>query len=106
MRKPDVSANNGSGSDNGIPAQNGGIGVNNHIIFNRWMALLRPQSPAFRFGQRQSAQRNPLIDTHPVADGACFSNNNACAMVNKKTIADVRSRMNINTGLAVSIFRT
>ena len=50
MSQPDVTADDGTGADNGIASQNSGVGVNDYIIFNRWVALLGSQSLALRFG--------------------------------------------------------
>src|SRR3954463_14702668 len=62
----DVAVDDRAASDHRVAAENGGSGVNGHIVLDGWMALLAAEELAEGGGER--AEGYPLIHLHVVAD--------------------------------------
>lgn len=101
---PDVTAY-GRITPDGNPAQNGGIGVYNHVIFqNRmtWNAFNR--FTVSIQGEASGTQCHSLIEFHIITDDTCRTNHYTGSMVDREMCADSCSRMYVNTGFAMCHF--
>lgn len=66
-------------------------GAHHNIIFQRWMT--------FSLFFSGTAKRNPLIQCYIISDDRSFSDDHTCSMIDKKSLSDRCSRMNLNPGL-------
>ena len=64
--QPDVTADNGSGADNRFAAQDGGIGVDDDVIFNGRMTLGVAQFFRGIAGQGKCAEGHALVNAHAI----------------------------------------
>ncbi|MDB5241212.1 MAG: hypothetical protein JWP57_1837, partial [Spirosoma sp.] len=71
-------------SHHGMAAQDGGIRVNDHIVFYRWVPLFLRH----RFRYVGSTQGYALINFDIIANNSCLANKDTCAMVDKKRLPD------------------
>ena len=105
LRYPDIAAHRGS-TTNGDASQNGGVGIDNDVVFQNWMPWdafdgLTVGIKRETFG----SQRNALVELHVIADDARLANHHTRTMVYRKVTADLSSRVNVDTRLAVCHLR-
>ena len=82
-------------ADQRIAAQNGGIGIDGHPVFNGRMSLVSPQTlPATG---RKASQGDALIYFYIISNDGCLPDDDAGAMVDKEMIADGSTGMDVNT---------
>ena len=97
MGKPDVAAD-GRAATNGDAAQDGGARVNDDIIFNNRMPRIAfDKHPVIIFLEPFGTQSDSLVHADMSPDNGGFADNHAGAMVDKKTLADLRAGMNVNS---------
>ena len=102
MGKPDVAAD-GRTATNGDAAQDGSARINDDIIFNDGMPRIAfDKNAVIIFQETFGAQGNGLIHANMPPDHCGFTYNHTGAMIDKKTIADLRAGMNVNAGSGVS----
>ena len=101
MGKPDITAD-GRTAANGDAAQDGSARINDNIVFNdRMPCIALDKYTVIVFQEPFGAQGNRLIDAHMPADHGGFAYDHAGAVVDEKTLADLRAGMNINPGSRV-----
>ena len=88
-------------ADNCFPSQDRGSGVDDNMIFDRWM----PFQVCHAFINTQSAKRYTLVDFHMIPYFAGLAYNNTGTVINTKVFADFGGGMNVDAGLRMSIFR-
>src|SRR5262245_49917765 len=89
--------------DNRLAAQNGRVGVDNHAILEGWMPLVTAYQVALSVGRKaQCAECHTLIELDVPTDFRRLANHDARAVIDEKVIADLRARMDVDAGAAVS----
>lgn len=101
--EPDVAADDRTGSDHRVSAQNGRSRVDDDVVFEGWMALLVAVAFTGVPGQGQGAEGDSLVESHAVADFSGFADHHAGPMVNEKALPNVGSRVDIDSCQAVSV---
>src|SRR5437867_5694345 len=104
-RQPHITTDNGATADDGAAAKDGGACVNDDVVFNRWVALLTADHPAF-FVHREAhrSMRDSLIQLDPVPNICRLTSNNARAVIYEKTAADGRAGVDVDSGGGMSTF--
>ena len=97
--EPHVTADDRVVPDGCLAAQNGGAGVDGHIVLDGGVAL----DACLGLVNAQRAQRNALINLHIVANDGRLAHNNARAVVDAERVADLRARVNVDARLAVGV---
>ena len=99
-RDPDVAADDAAVPDDGIAAQDRGVGIDHHVVAHGRVAL--------RVGQflphAGRAQRDALVELHAVADDRRLAHHHAGAVVDAEGGADAGARVNVDAGFAVGKF--
>ena len=97
MGKPDIAAN-GRAMANGDATQDGGTCVNDDIIFNDGMSRIAfDKHPVIIFLETFGTQGNGLVHANMSPDNCGFAYDHAGAMVDKETLANLRTGMNVNS---------
>ncbi len=97
------------GADDAIPpdhrfaAQDGGAGVDGHVVLDGGVALFAPQALAAPGGQ--GTQGHALVELDVVADDRGLAHHNAGAVVDEEILADGCPGVDINAGDAVGMLR-
>ena len=68
--------------------QNLCAGAHHNIIFQRWMT--------FSLFFSGTAKRNPLIQCYIISDDRSFSDDHTCSMIDKKSLSNCCTRMDLN----------
>lgn len=98
FRHPDVTADGGTFAD-GDTSQDGGVGIDNHIVFQyRVAGNSFDRIPLLVAGEALGSQGDSLIQFHVVTDDAGRSDDYTCAVVNSKVVSDLGTRMDVDTG--------
>src|SRR6056297_770999 len=71
------------------------------MILNRWMSFFA----GIFFFYAESAKCDTLVNFHVAANYGGLANNNTCPVIDTKVVANHRTRMYIDAGLAVGVFR-
>src|SRR5262249_54307120 len=83
--QPNVGADHRVMADHGVAAQDGGVGVNHHFIFQGGMAFHAADDVAGSITREaQSAQSDALIQLHVLADVAGLANDDAGAVIDEE----------------------
>src|SRR5690606_32637248 len=84
-------------SANGDAAQNGGSGIDDHIVLDDGMSGVSFQQDSM-FIRRESfrAQCDGLIDADMFADDSRFSNHHACSVVDEKTALNLCAGVDVD----------
>lgn len=90
-------------ADHRLAAQNGGTGVDSHIVAHCGVPLSRQAGMARPGGQ--CAQRHTLIQLHMAADHRRLADNDACAVVDEEPRPDLRAGVDVDTRPAVGVLR-
>src|SRR5262245_43057523 len=95
-REPDIPANSRT-TANGDPAKNRRAGINHHIVFDdRVPGASLDQSAAVIHCKPLGSQCYSLIKAHVTANHRSLANDNTGPVVDEKTVADLRSGMNVD----------
>ena len=81
-------------------AQNGCIGIKNHIVFNGWVPF--PGSHSFINTKR--SKRYALVNFYPVPNMGCFTYNHTGTMIYHEIFPYLRTGMYINAGFGMGMF--
>ena len=100
LRYPRIAAYRAPLPDDGGSPQNGGVGINRHIIFYSRVPLFVHK--LFLYAQR--AERYALINLHIIADDAGFPHDNARSVVNEKAFPNFRAGIDVYARAAVRVF--
>lgn len=104
FRHPDVTADSRAFPD-GDASQNGGVGIDNHIVFQYRMAGDTLDGIAlFVAGEALGTQSHSLIQFHMVADDTRGSDDHTRTMVNGKVVSDLGTRMDVDTRFGMCHF--
>ena len=104
-REPNIAPNCRSPSDDDA-AENRCAGVNEDIVLDNWMPGGAFDKSAVLIGGKVArAKRHRLIDPYALAYDRGSANNNAGAVIDEETRADLRAWMNIDPGPRMSDFR-
>ena len=105
MGEPDISTDNRSGTDHGVSPQDGGSGIDNHVVLNGGMTLVATlEGTVGLLHETMGSEGHPLVDSNIVTDRCRLSNDNTGAVVDKEVLSDGCPRMNVDSGLTVRIF--
>ncbi len=86
--QPDVAADDRAVAQ-GDATEDGGAGIDHHVVLNDGMARLALfQLAVFTDGEALGAQRDGLVEADPIADDGSFADDNAGAVIDEKTLAD------------------
>ena len=101
IRDPHVAADDGA-----LPqrhaAQDGGAGIDDHVVFDNGMARLAFFQVALGVGRKAlGAQRHGLIDAYAPAQARGFADDDAGAVVDEAARADLRAGMDVDAGFAM-----
>ena len=80
-------------ADHRLAAKDRRSGIDRHIVFNRWMTFFSGQF--LTAACRKTTQRNSLIQFYMVADDRRLPDDDAGSVVDKETLADLRTGVNI-----------
>lgn len=104
FRHPDVTADGGTFAD-GDASQDGGVGIDNHIVFQyRVAGNAFDRIPLLVAGEALGPQSNSLIQLHVVTDDASCSDDHTCAVVNGEVVSDLGPRMDVDTCFGMGHF--
>lgn len=98
LGQPNVAANDGTFTDDGI-SQNGGAGIDYDSIFDGGM----PFSPSNQIsllipGKVQSAESDPLVDRDALPDDRGFPDHHTGAVIDEKAFPDLSPGMDVDSG--------
>jgi len=104
MDKPDIAAD-GRAATNGNATQDRSTRINDDIIFNDRISYIAfDKNAVIIFLETFGTQGNGLIYANMPPDNCGFAYDHACAVVDKKTLADLCAGMNVNSRGGVSNF--
>ena len=104
--EPNVTADDGMMPYCGLPAENGGLGIDGHIVFDVRVAFDTLDGPAvFVAWKAQRAQSDALIDFHMVADDGRLADHHARTVVDKESLPDPGPGMDVDAGVGVRPLR-
>src|ERR1019366_3830622 len=99
--EPDVSADARTATDRD-PPQNVGPRVDDDIVFDDRVPREALDGVAVIVGRETlRAKRDPLVETHVLADDARLANDDSGTVVDEEPSADLRSRVDVNPGRCV-----
>ena len=104
MGQPDVTANDRMVSDRDT-SKYGGIGIDGHIVLNDRVARNVHYLSVLVGYKVLCSQCNSLIESNMLANDTGLSNYNPRAMVNREILADLCSRVNVDSRGRVRHFR-
>ena len=105
LHEKDVATYRRAVADDGITTQDGCVGIDDYIVFNRRMTFdVLYGAAVFVEGETLCAEGNPLIDFHVIADSRSFSDDDSGGVVYEESVADFGSGMDINAGLGMCPF--
>src|SRR6266540_63557 len=100
---PAVAANDRAAPDDGVAAEDRGIGVNDDLVFDRGMALLRFGGACLALGQRAPTEGDALIDAHALSDDRRFADDDSGAVIDEEPLADRCTGVDVDAGLLVGV---
>ena len=96
--KPDIAANRRVAPDRD-PAEDGGAGVNDHVVFHDGVTGVALDHIALIVSREMPrAERDGLINSHIVANDGGFADDDAGAVINEEARSDRGPRMNVDAG--------
>ena len=101
VSEPNISTYN-SVMANADPAKYRSVGINRDIVFDDWMARHVHRLALFVILEILGTERHALIEHHVRPDDSSLANHYTCAMIYAEMVANLSSRMNVDTRLAVS----
>ena len=101
---PDIAAH-GRSTSHGDASQNGGVGVDDDVVFQNGMAGDTLDGLAVGIeGEALGTQRDALVELDVVSDDAGFADYHTRAVVDGKVVAYLCARMDVDTRLAMCHF--
>src|SRR6478736_3615250 len=79
--EPNVSADHRAFTNHGVATENGGAGIDRHVVFDRRMALLLRGIAAIRAASTERAQGDPLIHFDVASDDHRFANHDFSTVI-------------------------
>ena len=105
MHEEDVGSDCAVLSDDGLSAEDGGIGVDGHVVLHVGMALVfLDHLAAFVLGKTARTKSNAMIQLHIISDHKRFSDHDSGAVIDEEVGADAGSRMGIDSSAGVCPF--
>src|SRR5690554_1230193 len=102
---PVVSANRRTSANCRLATQNGRVGVNDHVVFDRRVALcVSVTVPRIR-RERNGAERDTLVYSDALADLGGFANHDTRPVVDKEAASNTSPGMDVDTRPAVRVLR-
>lgn len=99
----DVGSDDRTLADDRIAAQDRGTGVDGDVVLDSRMTFGAAQ--ALTAAGRKCTDGDALVDLDVLSDDRGLTDDDACAVVHEKVLADSRAGMDIDSGLTVSILR-
>ena len=103
MGQPDVAADNRSGPDDRIAAQNCRPGVYDNIILDGWVSLLAPKFIPRISGYGKRAKGDTLINANVFANSRGLTDNHTGSMIDHKALTYLGTGMNVDAGDTMGI---
>ena len=105
FHEEDISADRTSGTDNSIATEDDAIWINCDIVLNFRMAFEAfNNSAGLVFLEAAGTEGHSVVEFNSVADFACFTDDDAGPVVDKKMGADAGAGMDIDSGPAMRPF--
>ena len=102
MHKKNVRPDGGSAPNHRSATENGGIRVDGHMIPHFRVALTSLHDRAgLVLRKTPSAESDSVIEFHTPTDAASLPDNDTCAVVDEKTVADARAGVDVDAGLGM-----
>ena len=103
LDEPDTGTNDCIVPDDGAPAEDGSVGIEDNPVFNRRVTFLIADQVSIVVGWKaECTESNALVDFYILADIARLANHDARAVVDEEVVTDRCARVNVDAGAAVS----
>ncbi len=100
-----VGADDASGTDMGVASEDGGVGIDDHVVSDRRMTANMFDGMAVGVqGETLGTQGHSLVDFDAVADDTRFANDHASGVVDEKAATNACAGMEVDAGLGVGPF--
>ena len=96
--KPDVAADGAVVADMGVAAEDGGPGIDDHVVADLRVPVDALDGVAV-FADREAlgSERDALVKLYVVADYGGFTDDDACAVVDEEIASDGCARMDVDS---------
>ena len=104
LGQPYVCADDAVCADDGFSAQDGGVGIDGDAVFEGGVSFFCGAFAFFGHVDAERAQGDALIQFDIVADGAGFTDDDACAVIDEEAVPDLGAGMDVDAGFPVCDF--
>ena len=105
LGQKDRAADDRSFADHRVAAEDGGVGVDRHIVFDGRVTLGVADQPSFGvFGKTHRPERHPLVELDALANHRGLTDHHTGGVVDEERLPDRSTRVDVHTGFLMDVF--